>query len=264
VKWLWSCFYNKQNQQLIGLNMNKFIYILFLFILISCKKDNIIEEFYQNGNLKMRAYINDNNEFDGTWEEYYESGELLFKTFYTKGKSLDTAYFYFKNKKIKEKGLLNNQQRVGWWINYDSDGFLNKKTEYKIINNKSHLNQYISFQRNGDTILDESFFVKLNIPDTLKKGRNICKLNFFSDIKDKKYFLIMVENRMDNNEIVIDTFPQEQDFSRFGIYASKRGKLNVKGIIDENYFEISNKSNDSSFAIQKSRKLYFETEVYVK
>jgi hypothetical protein len=242
------------------------IYILIVFILSSCKKDKSFEIcYFPNGNIKYKTQIDENGNYTGISEEYYNSGELRFSAKLYKGETIDTVFFYYKNGKIKEKGLMKKKLKNEWWISFDSIGKIKTKTEYLIFNNKSFRNQYINYNLNGDTIYEKSRFIKISISDTLKQGANIGTLKFNSDLTIKdKFFYILINNQYSENKIVNDTFIEENNNSRFGVFAHKKGQKTISGIIDESFFEKTFINKDSVIATLKNRKIYFKIKVFVK
>ncbi|NQY31284.1 MAG: hypothetical protein HRT69_17685, partial [Flavobacteriaceae bacterium] len=76
-------------------------------------------------------------------------------------KQSDTLVKYYKNGSIKEKGLMKNGLKVGWWTYYDSRGVLWQKDEYKTIYNKEFTNQTISYDGAGNIDYDKSWFFKI-------------------------------------------------------------------------------------------------------
>lgn len=225
--------------------MKNFLIVLLVFILTlsSCvKKDTqFVEEFFGNGKLKSRYQIDKGNRSSGLFEEYYESG------------------------KIKESGKIENGFKVGWWEEYDPSGFVKNRSEFLKINDSVYKNQTINFNVKGDTIYETSSFLKLYLPDTLKLGKNVGRIKYNSNFKAKdKYFFVLIDNQLSDKEIVKDTFNQESEITRFGVYAHKKGTKKVSGIILETILERRDVNKDSSELIVKEHKTYFEKNVYVK
>ena len=196
--------------------------LLIIGLVLGCEDNKFITEYYENGNLKLRAEVNDDEVPNGTYEEYYPTGELLVRTTYTNGKTLDTIYTYHKNGVIQDKGMSSNNLNTGWWSKFDATGRLKEKREFVIVDNRSRLNQKIVFDKRGDTIYTESSFFKLYIPDTLKLGKNVGRLKYNSEFKSKdKFYLVLIDNQISESEVHHDTFPDEPGITRFGIYAHK-------------------------------------------
>ena len=247
--------------------MKKTIYLLlFLILIFSCKKDeNIHIVYYNDGVVRLKIYPDINDPNKSVYEEFYNTGELKAVLHNVNGAFVDTGYYFYKNKGIKEKGLFKNNLIDGWWFYYDSLGRLKSKKEYVIIDNKSHLNQVINFDKNKDTIFDTSCYFKVYLPDTIKVGKNIGKIKHHPNISNEEnFFQILIDNQVSDKLIVKDTFRQEKKITRFGIYAHKKGFKKVKGIILETTLVLKkgDSAHNSSLTIGRYKR-YFEKDVYV-
>jgi hypothetical protein len=243
----------------------RLVQLLVLLCLLGSCNDNkkYIIEKYANGNTKIKAEIDNDSVLNGAYEEFYETGSLYKRTTLKDGLCLDSVYFYYRNGKLREKGIMRNTVRDGWWLSYDAKGLLTK-TEF-ISSRKNTVNQLIRFNAKGDTIKDSSRFYKLHIPDTLYVGKNIGRLEYFSDSKVKdKFYEVLVNNQISDKVIHNDTFPQEQSITRFGIYAHKEGHKTVEGVILETIMQTNEIGNDSLEFIERQRKILFKKKVYVK
>lgn len=155
--------------------MNKFFLLLVLSIILSCKKNtdqknyrdlNSTEYFSISTNLKNLKKIEKHKINDSL---YKVNG--LFKN-------------YDMNGYVNEKGM-----RINWWTAADNGkGELFTKFEYKLIDNKEFVNQYILFDnKNIDTLSSKFYTVKKNansvnykfyMPSQLKRIRSEGKLNY--------------------------------------------------------------------------------------
>jgi hypothetical protein len=244
--------------------------ILFVVIVLtgfsSCKKDNFKIEYYPDGNLRSKIEINDKKNPNGIFEEFYNTGILKTKTHYKNGIISDTLYNYYENGKIKEKGLVEGKQMLGWWSYYDKSGKLTKKAEYLIRDGESFLNQEISFDNQDNINYSLSSFFKLDVKDTLSLGKNIGKLKYYTNSKDYelRYVYIIIENEYADRQIKNDTFTDDIDKLWFGINANKKGELKIKGIIQEELLFKKKINKDSTELIIKKNNKYFEKKVFVK
>jgi antitoxin component YwqK of YwqJK toxin-antitoxin module len=171
-----------------------------LILLMSCNNAKYIEDFYPDNTLKLRIQVNEQNIPDGKYTEYYNSGEIKVVGNNKKGVLIDTVFHYHKNQKLREKGLIRNKLRFGWWISFDSLGYLKNKSEYLNIKGKLHKNQTIDFDRKGDTLFKTSSFFNLYIQDTLKLGKNIGKISYNSNFQTKhKFIYILIDNQISDN-----------------------------------------------------------------
>ncbi len=233
-------------------------------VALSCNHKNHIETKYSNGNIKVRAEVNNNSVYDGSYEEFYLTGELKMKTNYINGICSDTVYIYYKNKQIKEKGIMKNSIKDGWWSQYNEAGILVRKIEF-LPKRKNVINQLINFDLNGDTITNSSRFYRLYIADTLKVGKNVGQLKYNSDSKIKdKFYKVIINNQISENRIDNDTFPEEHLITRYGIYAHKKGYKVVNGTILETIMETHSIGSDSLEMKEIKREIFFSKRVYIK
>lgn len=244
---------------------NKLILITMVLLLISCTNENFKEEFYPNGGLKIRLQINDKGIPNGLFEEYYSSGELKTKGTNLNGKTIDTVYSYYKDGSIKEKGNINGRYKYGWWLYYNDKGNLNKKVEYRKLNDSTIFeNQTIHYKEAGEINFDKSWFFEIKLPDTLKLGKNIGELYYYSYSKpDEKYMYVVIENEYENKITKKDTFADDANYTKFGVFAARSGFLNIKGEIYEEELYLKEIEKDSSELIINTHIKYFEKKVYV-
>ena len=138
------------------------------------------KEFYPNGNLRFESSVGQNGLLEGNYTEYYDSGEVKSKGEYFEGSISDTVYIFYRNGNLQAKGFLNKNIKNGWWKYYREDGKLKSIEEYLVINDSMYKNQSILYLKNGKTDLKKSSFFSLEIPDTLKVGKNIGKVSNFA------------------------------------------------------------------------------------
>lgn len=247
---------------------SKLFYLLTLFfiLLFDCNTDKFNYQYYESGNMKSSTQLNDNGIPSGEYKEYFESGELMLKTIYENGRLSDSMYFFYKNQTLKEKGMLNNGLRIGWWKSYDSLGNLINLNEYILINNdKDSYKNQIKYFKGNKIDYEKSSFFDVEIEDTLFLGKNKGKLVNFSQYNaDTKYLYVVIENQYSESEIRKDTFAEKSDGSRFGVFAHKIGPMKIKGEIIETLLDTKNSNTDSSELVIFEYKKFFEKEVYVK
>lgn len=248
------------------LNMKNIILLILIQILCySCTKNNFKLEYYPDGNLKSKMEVNHAEIPNGKFEKYYPNGNLKRHTIYKEGVVADTIYHYYKNGKIKEKGVVIADHKFDWWFYYDSSGILSKKTEYLIIDGKSYANQNIHYDKEGKINYSLSSFFTLHLEDTLSIGKNIGRMDYFSNSKnfDLQFIYIIIENEYSNGVIKKDTFTDDIDKLWFGVNAYKKGVLKIKGTIQEELAKEKLISKDSSELIISKHNKYFEKDVYV-
>ncbi|MDO6818991.1 hypothetical protein Q4597_07425 [Zobellia sp. 1_MG-2023] len=236
--------------------------------MFSCKNE-VHKEFYPSGNLKFESTIGENGLFNGGYTEYYDSGEVKTKGKYIDGSISDTVYLFYRNGKLKAKGLFQNDIKKGWWYYYQEDGKPKSLEEYLVIHDSMYKNQSLHYMNNGEIDLKNSSFFRLEIPDTIEVGKNIGKvLNYNSNYSSDKYYLsdyhfltVIVENEYENGLIKKDTFSDGSFTPGFGIFARKKGNQTVRGsILEEIVYDIP---SDSSLVAKEHIK-YFERDVFVQ
>lgn len=242
------------------------VYMILVFGIYSCNQKHFKEEYYANGNLKLKAEVNEQGSLNGSFKEFYDSGNLKLSTSYVKGFISDSVYHYYENENLKEKGLMKDEQKIGWWFYYDKNGLLKFKKEFKINDNLLFLNQDIHYKSNGKIDSLNSSFFKLNIDDTIVLGPNKGTINYYSNIKDytDRYMYVILENQYSETLIKKDTFTEDIDKLWFGIYAHKVGDLLVTGVIEEQLVYYKKTIKDSAELTIDSKFKYFEKKVYVK
>lgn len=257
-----------------GLKINKYFYmnirliyyLSLFFLVIGCSKKQK-NTYYDSGEIKSKVYLNNENIPHGEYEEYYISGNLKTKTNYKNGKIVDTVYHFHKNGNIKEKGFLSNGKKTKWWETYDISGDFIGFEEYIILTDSttSYKNQ-TKRMKNGKIDYAKSSFFEISIPDTLKLGKNMGSIDYYSNLgsNQKKYLSVVIENQYSNLEIKKDTFAEYPNSSRFGIYNHKAGPKIIKGEIIEKLINTVEINKDSSELTITEYRKYFKKEVFVK
>jgi len=247
----------------------KKILIFFLILNFSCNKEKFYKEYYPNGSLKLKIKLDQNGNRNGEFEEYYESGKLKAAG----NKTKDSAFIFYGNGNIREKGIFQQNHRQNWWKFFDENNRLIKEIEYFNVNKITYKNQYIQYKSTGEIDYSKSSFFKFKIPDTLKVGKNLIDTNeYYTDKNGDKNFhfiSIIIDNQYSDKEIKKDTFESriiknKKIIPWFGIYAYKNGRMKITGEIEEKYLVyklISKNYADVKVIILKK---YFEKEVYVK
>ena len=244
----------------------KKILVLFVFINLSCSKDRFYKEYYSNGNLALKIALDDNGVKNGPFEEYYESGELRATGQYFNGQVEDSVFGYYQNGKIREKGFFKNGHRQNWQEIYNGKNKLLRREEYYELRDSVYLNQVIIYKANGKIDYTKSSFFKLNIPDTIKLGKNKLTLNYYDNTtkNDYNFLNVIIENQYSEREIKNDTFTDGTRNPFFGVYAYKEGKLLIKGKIEKKILKERLIGKDSAELEITDLYKYFEKEVYVK
>lgn len=225
-----------------GMNRFKILVAIFIFYIFSCKNEKIYEE------------------------TYYSTGELKSKTRYINGKLTDTFYFYYKNGKLKEKGILDIELKKGWWYYYNKTEKLKNRSQYIKFGDSIYKNQSVNYNDDGNINKNTSSYFTIKLSDTIPLGKSLGDLYYntnFNDIEKRELFVI-IDNEY-NNVIKKDTFIDvKSNYTFFGIYSDKLGEKIIKGEIIEQLFKYDTVNPKKlSLKILEHRK-YFEKEVYVK
>lgn len=200
------------------------VFLIFVVFFISCKK-------------KEKADKNDKNY--NVHEEFFENGN------------------------IKAKGIVKNEKPFGWWSFYNESGSLEKKVEYYHTTDSLITNQ-VKYFNNGNIDYKKSTFFDIELPDTIKLGKNKGYVKYFSNSKNKdNYLLVVIENDYEGN-IKLDTFADTYSNSIFGVYAHKAGEKLVKGKILDYRMDVKKINKDSSSLELRRAIKFFEKKVYVK
>lgn len=207
-----------------------YIIILIIFTVYSCKKEN------HNGDIKIKKENYNPTEYFSfptnikKWQNYKEI---------TVHDSLKKVCGEFENYKIQ--GYINQyNQKINWWsiVNKKDIQADNVRLEYRIIDNKEYVNQYINYNtRNGDDTINSLFYLKeeLDKPHILrykfyipnKKNKvntsATVSLSYFSDNKEIKtedlkclkknnYYMVDVHIPTDNNLIIKGLFEEGYEY----------------------------------------------------
>jgi len=137
------------------------------FTSFSEEADNMRTEalYYPNGALKeIRSYSKETHKQHGKWEEYYENGQLKVKKYYENGKELGEykeyyengklseigngrkAEIYYENGKLKAVAGLKNGKPDGKYTEYYENGNLKRIAHFK---DETLHGEYKSCEENG-------------------------------------------------------------------------------------------------------------------
>lgn len=245
--------------------MKNLISLFLIITFISCDKGNYYEEFYENGNIKLKIEINENKIRNGKFFEYYQDGKIKASGKYINGEVEDSTFLYYENGKLREKGFWQKGYKNGWFITYRENGRIMKKEEFIKHDDQYLKNQHIFYDQNGKIDYSKSSFFNLNIPDTIKIGKNKLTLNYYDTSTKSNYnFLnVIIKNEYSENEIKNDTFTDGTRNPFFGVYAYKKGELIINGTIEEKILQQTNIGKDSASLTITDKYKYFSRKVYV-
>ncbi len=244
--------------------MKNSIFIFLIISFISCDKKKH-EEFYENGNKKLMIEFNDEEMKNGRFYEYYKDGKLERAGKYFNGEVEDSVFTYYKNSKLREKGFFKNGYKNGWHTTFRENGKTLKKEEFITHNTKYLQNQKIFYLQNGEIDFSKSSFFKLNIPDTIKLGKNKLTLNYYDNTTkgDFNYLKVIIENHYSEIEVKNDTFTDGTRNPFFGVYGYKKGELLIKGTIKETILNKTIINKDSASLKITDKYKFFTKKVYV-
>ena len=277
--------------------MNAKYYIpLFILILLSCDKKRIKKEYYSNNRIK-KEYILVNGKIHGKLKEYDMEGNLKLIQYYRNDKIDSSIHFnkenivseikyfdpnsdtvfvkkYYNNGKIKEKGNLLKQCKIGNWIYYKRNGKIRRINEYFCINNQEYLNQGWNLNEKGDTISKGSNFMKVTFPKSVYTNEefqirfylsnpifNNSKVKLFIDLNPKKHINSEFTNLDSIPLVEIKHHPKDNHFTGSYIIEKVKGIKNFRGYLLE-YVNKLPTMKDSSF--RKERRIYFNFSINVK
>ena len=251
--------------------MKKLLFLL-LILNFSCNNEKSLKKYYSNGNLKLKITLNKKGIPNGKFEQYFENGKLKDSGKYINGIITDSVYSYYENGQIKEKGVFHNGHKQNWWKVFDKNNKILKKEEYYEVNDSAYLNQNIQFDSNGKINYSKSTFFNFKIPDTLKLGKNLINNNEYYTYEkgsgNYHYVSIIIDNEYSKNKIKKDTFLNKiiksgKNNPWFGIYAYKKGRMKIKGKIEETFLITKQNSKDSEEIKIFIENKYFEKEVFI-
>ena len=244
--------------------MKKSIYLILIILLFSCDKE--VKEIYQEYNgQRVKVEFSDSDAdslFTGFRGSAYENGNLKSLAYYNTGVIIDTLFLYHENGKIKEKGLMKNNLKIGWWLSFNEQGNLITKTEVLNFRDTLYKNQVKYYEKNGNLKLEPSTFFELDIPDTLRIGKNLARVkNYVTNFNngESNLLTVIIDNQYSEIEFKKDTFSDGTLKPFFGIYGYQVGKQKIKGKLEE---KIMTRQDSSTLTINHHYK-YFEKEVYV-
>jgi len=162
---------------------------------------------------------------------------------------------------LKENDTISKD---GWVYIYEPNGNLLKKEEYLVDENRIALNQWVYYYPDGSIDYDTSSFFLMELPDTLKLGKNKGFLKFYDPSKAMiKHMYVAIENEYEDGNIKTEEFADEYQSTVFGVYAVRTGLMTVKGKVVQQLIDHRETQNDSAEMTITEHYKFFEKEVYV-
>jgi len=205
-----------------------YIIILITFTAYSCKKDNH----------KVAVKIKQEN--------YNPTEYFSFPTNVKKWKNYKEIIINDSLKKVNGDfedynivGFINqHNQKINWWniVNKKNIQADNVRLEYRIVDDKEYVNQYISYNaKDGDYVINSLFYLKekLNKP-------NVLRYKFYTPNKKNKVNTsakVYISYFSNNEEVKTEVLKclKKDNYYYVDIKIPKENNLFVKGMFEEGY-----------------------------
>lgn len=89
------------------------------------------QEWYDNGNIKLVGYYNENGNEEGLFQKWYKNGVLHIVGYYKNGVRDSTWTFNRSDRSIEKRGYYNNGLKNGVWEYFTLTGELYLSFEYR-------------------------------------------------------------------------------------------------------------------------------------
>lgn len=211
--------------------------LLFMLLFISCSSTNnkiISITYYDNGQIEFEKIIIDNKTTKKRW--YNSNGQINFeeikidsitqyKLYYDNGilnveytcihDSIKDGWYriYYENGLLFDEVFFRNGLEEGVSKTYHPNGLLKRYIEYIIVNDspRSRANTIISLNEQGDTLYDESLFIKVYcIKDTIKVHE---KYHFTIKLAGAKFDRTTIH--IGNYDTLFTEIPYDTDIYKF-------------------------------------------------
>ncbi|MDQ0593718.1 hypothetical protein QFZ37_002087 [Chryseobacterium ginsenosidimutans] len=205
-----------------------YLIILAIFTVCCCKKENHkVDIKIKKENYNPTEYFSFPTNIK-KWKNYKEI---------TVNDSLKKVRGEFENYKIE--GYINQyNQKINWWniVNKKDTQADNVRLEYRIIDNKEYVNQYINYDtKNGDDTKNSLFYLKekLNKPNTLR-------YKFYTPNKKNKLntsATVFLSFFLNNKEIKTDDLKclKKDNYYYVDIDVPTDNHVSIKGLFEEGY-----------------------------
>ncbi len=143
------------------------------------------------------------------------------------------------------RGYINNSgQRINWWsiVNSKNDEDYKVRLEYRIVENKEKVNQFILYNKKGDYTIKSKFYGKKK----LNKLGEIYEYSFYTPSNSpkknllKKFNYVLFINNKEINSYDLECEELDNHFSAHVRIPKSKEKIILKGLFTE-LFEDSNK-----------------------
>lgn len=159
-------------------------------------RDGKYTAYFENGLTEETGYYS-NGQKSGLWKDYVKTGKLKQEATYKNGELNGVFKFYFyknKSNNLSTEGIYKNNERVGRWNDYNTDG---TKEKYEIYDNGNRVKTvldgkkylYEKYTKVGHEIWEEGKLVKTVRYDEEEK---LYKINFRNKTKQKVGVVIRI------------------------------------------------------------------------
>ena len=125
-------------------------------------KDGMFIKRYPSGALKVRAQINDKNQFHGLYEDFHENGQLHIKVNHINGKEEGLYQQFFDNGQLNVECSFLDGKRNGDFRQFNRDGCLEIECSYQDGKKNGPYKQYY---KSGQVSLECDFFHGMQISE---------------------------------------------------------------------------------------------------
>ncbi|MQP51355.1 MULTISPECIES: hypothetical protein [unclassified Flavobacterium] len=266
----------------------KYIGVLLLTILFGCQNETEQKiEYYPNGKVYRKYYVNSKNEYDGEFIQFNEDGTCFKKgniknnrfvdsiVFFEKNKiscieyksNTDSVFLkYFENGQLHSSGIELNRIKVGKWKFYTNNK-ISSEIEYFNLCNKEYLNQGWFYDNQAKIIRDRSnYFQIIDKKKSYKKNENIVYHVKYHSIWEKQSLSSAIigteinDNFCNMKEVKLDSILSKEHIFKFNFIFSKSGNKKIRGYIREFGF-IEEVKDDFVF---QERKVYFDIPIVIE
>ena len=265
------------------------LFIAFLLLLNGCMSDHEID-YYETGTVKS-TYSIVNGIKNGIGIKYYDNSIIKYLCNYKDGKLNGIALSYdstgnldkiqtwkdgslngpfqifYSDGSIKEKYYVKDGIVEGEYLMFYPNGKIKERKEYIVRNEKSELNQYLSYNLKSDIEVEKSnYFTLFSKKDTINLNENY-ELKIILNAPVFKYMRVLVGDYCEDFEILEkdslkNIINGNDNLIAYLTIKPKHKGLNKFSAIIDNYDYTNN--DDNTDKKYKSRYMYFSKSFFVQ
>lgn len=186
----------------------KFVFVVIIVFLISCKEQDTISYYYDTGEIKSEVTINEDSVQHDTTKVYYKNGEIKAKVNYQNGKKFGEAVYYHQNGEIESIYSWKNDTLTGNSLSYNEFGELEEYRYYSLAGN---LIYWLSYDGDGNRIDERGIEISTRMigNQCFEKEKNYhVEFSFAFPPKSKKLAVVYGEVNAETKEFV--SLPKEK------------------------------------------------------